>query len=236
MVAAESTTAHRETGVAAPVLGLSGPVKTLLASIAGATIALPSSLPFALFSLDFGKEGATFLSAIISIASSVSALTFLKLFPVMLRKRGWFGVHACLSALGVVAALSMGAIMFSDSRKFSRGYVIRSSLLNETVVTMHVCSNPACAMYPMWRPGQRRSWGPYAPRSFRPYAPNSVCHNCGRGDLLVECTVDEAAESAALQTPYEACGEWIRAEKPLRKPSQGWEFANDPLRFPLAKG
>lgn len=46
-------------GVAAavqPILPLSGPTKTALASIAGATIALPSSLPFAIFSLDFGKE------------------------------------------------------------------------------------------------------------------------------------------------------------------------------------
>ena len=35
--------------------------------------------------------------------------------------------------------------MLSDQRKFARGYVIRSSLLNETVVTLHACSRPLYA-------------------------------------------------------------------------------------------
>ena len=51
--------------------------------------------------------------------------------------------------------------------------------------------------------------------------------------MLVECSVDEAAAAAALLTPFDRCGEWIRAEKPLRKPKQGWEFEEDPTQFPL---
>lgn len=218
----------------APLLALSPRTKTALASLAGATIALPSSLPFALFSLDFGKEGAAVLSALLSVVGSVAALTFLKLFPAILRRNGWFGVHAVLGALGAVASFAMAAIMLSDTRKFSRGYVIRESLLDETVVTLHACSRPSCAVNPMWRPGQRRVWGPYSGAHLRPHAPSSLCQHCGRGDRLVECKVDEAAVHAALLTPYEACGEWVREEKPLRKPKQGWDFANDPSRFPLA--
>jgi len=217
-----------------PLLPLSGPMKTALASLAGATIALPSSLPFALFALDFGKEGAAVLSGLLSVIGSFSALFFLRSFPSILRKSGWFGVHAVLASLGAVASLAMGAIMFSDMRKFARGYIIRSSLLDETVVTLHACSRASCVGYPMWRPGQRRPWGPYSGSHLKPYAPTSLCHHCGRGDRLVECFVDEAAATAALSTPFEACGEWVRGEKPLRKPKQGWAFANDPIRFPLA--
>ena len=29
------------------------------------------------------------------------------------------------------------------------------------------------------------------------------------------------------------CAEWIRTEKPLQKPKEGWEFANDPTKFAL---
>ena len=221
-------------GEAQPLLKLSGPTKTALASIAGATIALPSSLPFALFSLDFGKEGAAVLSGLISVVGSFSALTFLKNFPAILRARGWFGVHACLAFMSSLAAIAMGAVMFSDSKKFSKGYIIRSSLLDQTVVALHACSRPSCSHNPMWRPGQRRTWGPNAGMQFKPHAPSSVCQHCGRGDLLVECSVDEAAAAAALLTPFDRCGEWIRAEKPLRKPKQGWEFANDPTKHPLA--
>ena len=218
----------------APILPLSGPTKTALASIAGATIALPSSLPFAIFSLDFGEEGAAVLSALLSVVGSLCAFTFLRAFPVILRKRGWFGVHAALASFAIISALAMGCIMFSDSRKFARGYVIRSSLLNQTVVTLHACTRPACALNPMWRPGQRRAWGPASGAHLKPYAPSSLCQHCGRGDRLVECTVDEAAASAALLTPFESCGEWVRQEKPLRKPRQGWAFANDPMSYPLA--
>jgi hypothetical protein len=46
--------------------------------------------------------------------------------------------------------------------------------------------------------------------------------------------VYETAANAAVATPFDMCGEWIRAEKPLRKPRGGWAFANDPVRFPLA--
>lgn len=95
-------------GEAQPLLKLSGPTKAFLASIAGATIALPSSLPFALFALDFGKEGAAVLSGLLSVVGSVSALTFLKGFPSILRRRGWFGVHAFLAYLSGIAALVMG--------------------------------------------------------------------------------------------------------------------------------
>jgi len=179
-------------------------------------------------------QGAAVLSGVLSVVGSLSALTFLRLFPQLLAKRGWFLVHAALATLGLVASGAMGAIMFSDTRKFARGYVIRSLLLNETVVTLHACSRPSCVMYPMWRPGQRRPWGPFSGTHLRPYAPTSVCHNCGRGDRLVECAVDEAAAIAALRTPFDECHEWIREEKPLRKPKQGWAFANDPIRFPLA--
>lgn len=91
-----------------PRLKLSGPAKAFIASVAGATIALPSSLPFALFSLDFGKEGAAVLSGLLSVVGSFSALTFLKGFPSILRVRGWFGVHAILAYLSAMAALVMG--------------------------------------------------------------------------------------------------------------------------------
>jgi hypothetical protein len=228
--------AHATSPAVEPLLRLSGPTKVAISSIAGATIALPSSLPFAIFALDFGKEGAAVLSALISVVGSLSALAFLKSFPAILRARGWFGVHALLASLSLVAALAMAAIMFSDSRKFARGYVVRSSLLNETVVTLHACSNPACASAPMWRPGQRRTWGLSAGRtlSLRPHAPSNVCHNCGRSDMLLECSVDEAAAAAALLTPFEACGEWVREEKLLRRPRQGWAYTQDPTAFPLA--
>ena len=43
----------------------------------------------------------------------------------------------------------------------------------------------------------------------------------------------ESAAEAALFTPFERCGEWIREATPLRKPKAGWAFS-DPLRFPLA--
>jgi len=99
---------------AQPLLALSGPAKTVLASVAGATIALPSSLPFALFSLDFGKEGAAVLSGLLSVVGSVAALSFLRSFPSILRARGWFGVHACLAAFSSLAALAMGAVMLAD--------------------------------------------------------------------------------------------------------------------------
>lgn len=104
----------------APLLSLSVPTKTALTALAGASIALPSSLPFAIFSLDFGKEGAAVLSSILQVVGSLSALAFLKSFPDILRSRGWFGVHALLALLGLLASISMGTVMFADSQKFSR--------------------------------------------------------------------------------------------------------------------
>ena len=130
----------------APRLSLSTATKTALAALAGASIALPASLPFAIFSLDFGKEGAAVLSSILQVVGSLSALAFLKSFPDILRSRGWFGVHALLALMGLLASLSVGTVMFADFQKFSRGYVVRSSLLNESVVTLHACSRPECAM------------------------------------------------------------------------------------------
>ena len=56
----------------APLLALSVPAKTALTALAGASIALPSSLPFAIFSLDFGKEGAAVLSSILQVVCSRS--------------------------------------------------------------------------------------------------------------------------------------------------------------------
>ena len=90
-------------GDAAPILSMSGPTKTALASVAGATIALPTSLPFAIFSLDFGKEGAAVVGSLLQVVGAASSLTFLKLFPTILRRRGWFGVHATLASLSTAA-------------------------------------------------------------------------------------------------------------------------------------
>ena len=200
---------------------------------------LPSTLPTALFSLDFGKEGAAVLSGLITVAGSLSALMFLKSFPSILRgegpvvglirAKGWYGVHMFLASVTFIAALAIGAVMFSDSRKFSRGYVIRSSLLDETVVKLHACAR--CARQPMWRPGQRRAWGPAAGWQFRPHAPSSVCHTCGRGDMLVECSVDEAAAAVAVRTPFDRCGAWIREEKALRR--SRLDFDSDPTKYSL---
>ena len=52
------------------------------------------------------------LSSILQVVGNLAALLFLRRFPAILRKRGWFGVHAILAALGVVACVAMGAIMF----------------------------------------------------------------------------------------------------------------------------
>ena len=54
-------------GGAVPILEISAPFKTAITALAGATIALPSSLPFAIFALDFGKEGAAVLSSILQV-------------------------------------------------------------------------------------------------------------------------------------------------------------------------
>jgi hypothetical protein len=48
------------------VLPLSTFAKTVVLAGAAVSIAIPASLPFAIFAIDFGKEGAALLSAIIS--------------------------------------------------------------------------------------------------------------------------------------------------------------------------
>uniref|UniRef100_A0A7S0JHL1 Uncharacterized protein n=1 Tax=Calcidiscus leptoporus TaxID=127549 RepID=A0A7S0JHL1_9EUKA len=213
---------------------LSTATKTVLASLAGATIAIPSSLPFALFSLDFGKEGAAVLSSILSAVGFSTSLVVLRHFPKIIACHGWFGVHAILAAFGGLAATSMSAIMFSDQRKFSRGYIIRSSLVNESVLVLHACSRDSCAHHPMWRPGSRRVWGPSSGGHppWQLHAPNRRCHHCGRSELLF-CKVGEAAAELALITPFSKCTSFVREQAPLKKPPGGWDFA-DPLRFPLA--
>jgi len=181
-------------GVAAarpePFLRLSTAAKTALAAAAGATIALPTSLPTAFFALDFGKEGAAVLSSFLSAVGLISSMLFFRLFPRVLASRGWFGVHAVLALLGLVAAAAMSAIMFADNAKFSRGYIISSSLLNETVVTLHACPSRACGAYPMWRPGANRPWA--VGSGLHPFwslrADTRTCHRCG-ASALVECKV-----------------------------------------------
>lgn len=63
------------------------------------------------------------LSGLLSVVGSLCAFTFLRAFPKILRSRGWFGVHASLATFAAVSAFAMGAIMFSDSRKFARGTI-----------------------------------------------------------------------------------------------------------------
>ena len=44
----------------------------------------------------------------------------------------------------------MSFVMLADQRKYARGYIIRSSLLNETIVTLHACGREGCSGFPMW--------------------------------------------------------------------------------------
>jgi len=176
------------------------------------------------------------LSALLNTVGFLSSSRFIALFPALQKAIGWSGVHKGLSYVNLVAATAMCSIMFADQRKFARGYIIRSSLLNETVVTLHACSRPSCASRPMWRPGSLRRWsrrvrgvGPFR----RPlYAPNRRCAKCGKSSV-VECKVGESFMELALCTPYAECAEWIRETKPLRKGEAGWDFS-DPTRYPLA--
>ena len=160
---------------------------------AAAAIALPTSLPFAVFAMDFGKEGAAVLSSLISALGFCAQLLSLRLLPRLQRAHGWHAVFATLAGLGVVAASAMSLVMLADQRKYARGYIIRSSLLNETIVTLHACGRESCSHLPMWAPGARREWA--TPRlrraSIRPYAPTRYCHQCGRKQLL-EVRVGEA--------------------------------------------
>ena len=67
----------------------------------------------------------------------------------------------------MIAASAMSAVMLADQRKFARGYIIRSSLLNESVVTLHACGRESCSGFPMWAPGARREWAPELRRPLR---------------------------------------------------------------------
>ena len=67
----------------------------------------------------------------------------------------------------------------------------------------------------------------YAPTTGKASAPQTL-------EDLVGLVVNQPAAAAALLTPFEMCSEWIRHEKPLRKPKSGWAFANDPEQYPLA--
>ena len=172
------------------LLRLSARTKTAIAAAAGATIAIPTSLPTAIFALDFGKEGAAVLSSLLSAIGFTSSIIFFRTFPVLLARRGWFGVHTLLAILGAIAAVSMSSIMFADYAKFSRGYIISSSLQNETVVTLHACPRPSCGAFPMWRPGANRPWA--VGSGLHPFwslrAGTRVCHRCGHASLI-ECKV-----------------------------------------------
>ena len=265
---------------------LAAKTKTVLVAGAAAAIALPTSLPFAVFAMDFGKEGAAVLSSLISALGFCAQLLSLRLLPRLQRAHGWHAVFATLAGLGVVAASAMSFVMLADQRKFARGYIIRSSLLNETIVTLHACGRDSCSGFPMWAPGARREWATPELRraALRPYAPTRHCHRCGRTQLL-EVSVGEAYAGLAQLMPLnhsltqghrpvrEATAEatrgarspvapgrrrrqpeshsavegrrraaaaaaaaaaeeaavskvWVRATRPLRKPSTGWGFAD----------
>ena len=269
-----------------PRLHLAAKTKTVLVAGAAAAIALPTSLPFAVFAMDFGKEGAAVLSSLISALGFCAQLLSLRLLPRLQRAHGWHAVFATLAGLGVVAASAMSFVMLADQHKFARGYIIRSSLLNETIVTLHACGRDSCSGFPMWAPGARREWATPELRraALRPYAPTRHCHRCGRTQLL-EVSVGEAYAGLAQLMPLnhsltqghrpakEATAEaargarspvapgrrrrqpeshsavegrrraaaaaaaaaaeeaavskvWVRATRPLRKPSTGWGFAD----------
>ena len=189
-----------------PFITLSGPTKTVLASIAGATISLPSCLPFAIFALDFGKEGAAVLSALLSVVGSGSALTFLKSFPTIrapprtpparpparsdprrsshaVRSRGWFGVHGVLATFATIAAIAMGTIMFSDSRKFGAHRPISrraaASPSAPPVLTLPACTVQRAATWFARRCTTRPL--SYFTRARAPRAPRIRCGGLARG-------------------------------------------------------
>ena len=68
----------------------------------------------------------------------------------------------------MLAASAMSAVMLADQRKFARGYIIRSSLRNESLVTLHACGRDSCGGFPMWAPGARREWAPELRRAPQP--------------------------------------------------------------------
>lgn len=69
----------------------------MLVAGAAAAIALPTSLPFAVFAMDFGKEGAAVLSSLLSALGFCAQLLSLRLLPRLQRARGWHAVFACLA-------------------------------------------------------------------------------------------------------------------------------------------
>ena len=109
-----------------PELPLSPRAKTMVVAAAAAALAIPTSLPFAYFALDFGKEGAAILSSLLSTVGLAFSLASLRLLPQLQRAYGWYAVHAMFAGLGLMATLAMSTVMFADQRKFARGYIIRA--------------------------------------------------------------------------------------------------------------
>jgi hypothetical protein len=222
------------------VLPLSARAKTLILSGAAASLAIPASLPFAIFSIDFGKEGAALLSSILSAVGSIVSLVTLRFLPRLQKSRSWFFVHAALAVLGIITTVAMSAVMLADQRKFAKGYIISETLFNTTVVTLHGCSRPSCGGYLPWRPGSRRWWQADARRGFKrkyllPWAPVRTCHRCGKSSEVVEFKVEQVAAELVLLTPFKNNKAWVRTVTKLRKPPTGWKFAN-PTRYPIARG
>lgn len=217
------------------ILPLTSAVKTMILALCAATIAIPSSLPFVMFAIDFGKEGAALLSSILSMAGSFSCLTTLYLLPITQKSHGWPMVHTAMMLCAAVAAVSLSTVMFADQRKFRRGYIIRSSLFGQSVVTLHACSRPECQHHHPWRPGAARPWAikrRLLP-TLKPFAPTRVCHCCGMKSV-VEFQVDEGMVEVALRVQYSEAKEFAwQAAALLKKPKEGWSFS-DPARHPLA--
>lgn len=51
---------------------------------------------------------------------------------------------------------------------------------------------------------------------------------------VMELKVDEVDAELALLTPYNYTARWAREIRKLRKPADGWRFA-DPTRYPIAQ-
>ncbi|KAG8464195.1 hypothetical protein KFE25_003258 [Diacronema lutheri] len=108
--------------------------RTALLGLAGATMAIPSSLPFAMFCMDFGKEGAALVGSVLQAVGGLTASAFFAALPRLRAHHGWLGVHVYLATHSLLVMACMGALMVEDARKFREGYTIAPSLLNQTFV------------------------------------------------------------------------------------------------------
>ena len=245
--AASSST--EEGGAVRTILPLTSGIKTVFLAACAVTIAIPASLPFVMFSIDFGKEGAALLSSILSAVGSLSCLATLHYLPILKASHGWPAVHTGMMICAISSAVTLSTVMLADQRKFRHGYIIRSSLFGQSVVTLHACREPGCAHRRPWRPGKARPWKSNKSRLlpsmlstpvgykvlWKPFAPTRVCHCCGKKSI-VEFPVDEGMVEVALQTPYMEAKVLARKTAALvKKPKEGWSWA-DPTRLPLAKG